>query len=106
MSKKEEVKQEEVVNQPDNAPIAPEINQNIDSSVLAHQWQKDSASLNTNELAGYANSGKSIVDEVNAANDKGEKEKEKKVKISESEKERRSKLDVSHADYLNPSLDH
>jgi len=103
---KETVEETEVVNQPANAPIAPsEFKGPISSETLAHQWQENSPAINTNSASGYTT--QNVVAEAEAAKEAAKEEKEtKQEKISEAEYERRTHLDVSDKDYINPSLDH
>jgi hypothetical protein len=100
-----EKKEEEVVNQPKDAPIAPsESPVPASMEVLSHQWQENSPALNTNAIAGYG-VGENLVEKLKAAEEEVKEEKKEKT-ISEAEYERRTKLDVSHAEYINPSLNH
>ena len=99
-------KKDEKVNQPDGAPIAPEGPATpVSDEVLSHQWQKDSPALNTNVLAGYDT--QNLVEEAKAAEEAAkEDKKQKKEVITQEEYDRRTKLDVSDKNYINPSLDH
>lgn len=106
MAKKDTSTEEETkekVNQPAGAAVVEENNVLPSREVLAHQWQKDSASINTNTLAGYSIGQESIFDKLKTPEEEPEKEQEK---VSEAEYERRTKLDVSDPKYINPSLDH
>lgn len=105
MAKKEN-HEEEKVNQPKDAPIAPsDVRTPVSQETLSHQWQENSPAINTNTASGYAPVNQVAQAEAAEEEAKAEK-KEKKAKLSEAEYERRTKLDVSHADYINPSLDH
>lgn len=93
----------EKVNQPDNAPIAPsEFKGPVASETLAHQWQANSAAIDTNAASGYTN--QNVVAQAEAA--KEEVKKEKAETVSEAEYERRTHLDTGDREYINPSLDH
>ena len=94
---------EETVNQPANAPIAPsDFKGPVSLETLSHQWQENSPAINTNAAAGY--NAPNLVALAEAA--KEEAKEEKAEKLSEAEYERRTKLDVSNPQYINPSLDH
>ena len=101
--KKEEAK-EVKVNQPEGAPVVSEGSTPVSRETLSHQWQKDSAAINTNELSGYAVSGENTLEKIAAQQDAKEVKFEAE-KVSEAEYQRRIRLDVSDRDYINPSLD-
>lgn len=104
--------QVEAVNQPDGAPVVHDTDTAPSREVLSHQWQKDSASINTNTLAGYnLPQGQSILDKIDTpekvkAREEEGKKKPEKAKLSKEEYERRTALDVSDPKYINPSLEH
>lgn len=94
----------EKLNQPTGAPIAPTTAAPVSRETLSHQWQENSAALNTNELAGYGNAETNVLQQVLAQDEEAEEPKQER--LSKEEWTRRTKLDVSHKDYINPSLDH
>lgn len=104
MAKKEaETVVEEKVNQPENAPIAPsDFKGPISSETLAHQWQANSPALDTNAASGY--NPVNVVQQEKAAEATAEEEKKEAETLTKEEYERRTKLDVSDKDYINPSL--
>lgn len=78
----------------------------VGGDVLAHNWQPGSPAVDL-RYAGVSNTAVNVVTEELAAKERAEDEKHEKAKpISEAEMDRRSKLDVSNPEYLNPSLDH
>jgi len=100
--KKEVTAQEQVINE-GNRPTL-ESNVVTSDETLAHNWQPGSPAVDL-RYPGVADGAVNIVAEEAAAKERKE-EAEKKKTISEAEMERRSKLDVSHPEYLNPSLNH
>lgn len=102
------VEKQEKVNQPKGAPIAPsEAGNNVSRETLSHQWQENSPAINTNTIAGYGTQT-NVVSDLAAQRKKAEEEPEEKKKpvVSEADYERRTKLDVSNPEYINPSLEH
>lgn len=94
---------EEEVKFDENRPTLPKNTPPADAEVLSHNWQENSPAIDL-RYPGTENTAVNVVDQQNAAEEKAEKKKEEK--ISKEEYERRTKLDVSDPEYINPSLDH
>lgn len=98
----------EKVNQPAGAQVVSE-NPAVapDQALLSRQYQENSPAINTNELAGGLYAPVNVVEQAAAAEKAAEEDKEEKQEtVSKEEWERRTKLDVSDPNYINPSLGH
>jgi len=100
MSKKNDEKEE--VKFDENRPTL-ETNVATNDAVLAHNWQPNSPAVDL-RYSGAENAVNTVA--VAAALEEVTEEKKIAKTVSEAEMDRRSKLDVSHPDYLNPSLGH
>ena len=83
----------------------PTLDNNVQTAdaVLAHNWQPNSPAVDL-RYPGVGEKAVNVVAEAAAA--EVEVKEEKKKSISQDELDRRSKLDVSNPEYINPSLDH
>lgn len=104
MTKKKDDVQENV-NLDADRPVKPD-NKFGDAGVLSHNWQENSPAVDLS-YQGSENAVNAVAVQKAAEElAKNPPEEEKKKPISQAEYDRRTKLDVSDKDFINPSLDH
>ena len=96
-------KEDEKVIDADRPELA--TNKAPDEQTLSHNWQPDSPAVDLRYVG--TENATNVVAEAKAALEDAPKPFEKKeAPLSEAEYERRTNLDVSDKNYINPSLDH
>lgn len=105
MTKHDKEAEAKVAEEKINDPQRPEQNDTkpLDPEVVSHNWQPNSPA---HDLS-YPGVSANAVNTVAEAEKAEEKAKEHKPEeISQEEFDRRTKLDVTNREFINPSLDH
>jgi hypothetical protein len=78
----------------------------FDPHTASHNWQPDSPAVDQRDVSKPLIAQENLAQKIVRQEEGVEETTPEKPVVSKEDYDRRTKLDVSHPDYINPSLDH